>query len=119
MAWTEVKGLSLEDAASLIGATVRWRTPHPRRVSPGEFSDVREGVIVWALPYGHWPISCPDVQRAKSSQCQFSLYGGMVSDRAIVRVARTHSKSGAPLPPHYYAPRLSAIIAVLRNEHGS
>ena len=115
MEWTDVDGLSLEDARSLVGVTIRWRTPR-RRVSPGEFSNVREGVLVWALPRGHWPNTCPEVKQAPSSHCQFSVYGGSTSDRVIVRVDRTQAKTGKPLPSNYYATRLSSVIAVSRVE---
>ena len=83
MEWTEVDGLSMEEAKSLVGVTIRWRTPR-RRISPSAFSSQREGVMVRASPRG----------------C------------LVVRVDRTHAKSGTPLQPKYYAPRLSSIIAV-------
>ena len=83
MGWTDVDGLSLEEARSLVGVAIRWRTPR-RRISPSEFSGQREGVMVRVSPRG----------------C------------LIVRVDRTHAKTGAPLQPKYYAPRLSSVIAV-------
>lgn len=107
--------VAIENATSLlVGKRIKWKTPGKRRISPCQFSDEYEGTAIFALPASSKPSVCPEVNKAKPSQCSGmgnGKEGSSCNDRMIVRIDRVHARTGKPLQPIYMAPRLGSIFA--------
>ena len=112
--WGHVKQpVDIAQAKSYVGRRIKWKTPRYRIACDG-FSTEREGIAIWALPKGVKPTVCDEIAQAKVSQCYSmgsSKTGPSQNDRLIIRVERAHARTGEPLQPLYFAPRLSSIIA--------